>query len=762
MEDMVMKKWNKQILSVLLALAMCLGMFPVSVFAEGDDQTVQEPAFTSVTESVVVKPTDETAAIEASVNFAAPYFAVFRRPFGETEAGWEQILVGNALTPGSYRHVLPAAAGWEHYDYMIRAYLPGELAQETGREYIDSEPIEVQFEGYKVVFDKNEGSDAFDCSWVGHGYRLPDAYPMEDMLVAPGETCTVPECTIIPPDWMMFDHWVMIFPDGHQETMSEGDTFTITGNSTLKPIWTNRTFNTAYTIEDREFGQGRPNIYFHNFLIPYLPSDMVEWTARGNKNPYERNIYIDWYNVVDGVRGEKADSLLFYDRLEGYPGNIFVQAEGPSEIGDYELVITYKGVEVINQFFSILEPVNPQGKHSYEFLGDLSKEYDGEPVEFDPYDSKTFLIDDGNMSWGALDKYGEARYVWRVFTESGKVSAWIPMDEGEVPTAVGRYQLVIQEMGEKDWEDAAVFEFEITGSPATIYIHSASAVLEGLIKLKYYYEIPDGLMSQDDAAIVFYKDGEEAARTPLYDGVYIDLGENAGQWAYYFDVVAAEIGTPITAQILDGSGNPVTVLSVNGTDYTDGFTFSVQDYAEYMQEAGSEEMKPLAKALKDYGIAAKLYFENGDTTGLAVSAETQAVTEADLEQYALSTSGTKPAGFAGCSISVVFEADNSLRIYFKFDGSKSPENYSYTLDGSPAALHERSDGAKYLTVENIPAGSLAEPHSFSISDGTDTYTVTASALSYALTSIINGNEARQNLGKALYLYNKAAAAYFAE
>ena len=758
-----MKKWNKQILSVLLALALCLGLLPVSVFAEGDDQTVQ-PVFTSVTGSVVVKPTDETAAIEASVNFAAPYFAVFRRPFGETEAEWEQILVGYALTSGSYRHVLPAAAGWEHYDYMIRAYLPDELAQETGREYIDSEPIEVQFEGYKVVFDKNEGSDAFDCSWVGHGYRLPDAYPMEDMLVAPGETCTVPECTIIPPDWMMLDHWVMIFPDGHQETVSEGDPFTITGNVTLKPVWTNRTFNTAYTIEDREFGQGRPNIYFHNFLIPYLPSDMVEWTARGNKNPYERNIYIDWYNVVDGVRGDKADSLLFYDRLEGYPGNIFVQAEGPTEIGDYELVITYKGVEVINQFFSILEPVNPQGVHSYKFLGNLSKEYDGEPVEFDPYDSKTFLIDDGSMDWGVLDKYGEARYVWCVFTESGKVSAWIPMDEGEVPTAVGRYQLVIQEMGEKDWEDAAVFEFEITGSSNTIYIHSASAVLEGLIKLKYYYEIPDGLMSQDDAAIVFYKDGEEAARTALDDGVYIDQGENAGQWAYYFDVVAAEIRTPITAQILDGSGNPVTVLSVNGTDYTDGFTFSAQDYAKYMQvqESGSEEMKSLAKALEDYGIAAKLYFENGDTTGLAVSPETQAVTEADLEQYALSTSGTKPAGFAGCSISVVFEADNSLRIYFKFDGSKSPENYSYMLDGSSATLHERSDGAKYLTVENIPASQLEDMHSFSISDGTDTYTVSASALSYALTSIVNGNEARQNLGKALFLYNRAAVKYFAE
>jgi hypothetical protein len=38
--------------------------------------------------------------------------------------------------------------------------------------------------------------------------------------------------------------------------------------------------------------------------------------------------------------------------------------------------------------------------------------------------------------------------------------------------------------------------------------------------------------------------------------------------------------------------------------------------------------------------------------------------------------------------------------------------------------------------------------------------VTASALSYGYTSVKNGDEARRNLGKALYLYNQAADAYF--
>ena len=56
----------------------------------------------------------------------------------------------------------------------------------------------------------------------------------------------------------------------------------------------------------------------------------------------------------------------------------------------------------------------------------------------------------------------------------------------------------------------------------------------------------------------------------------------------------------------------------------------------------------------------------------------------------------------------------------------------------------------YLQVKNIAAPNLDTPHTFTVTDGTNTYTVTASALSYAYTSVKNGDSDRQNLGKALY------------
>ncbi|MDO4803595.1 MAG: hypothetical protein Q4A32_02090 [Lachnospiraceae bacterium] len=64
-------------------------------------------------------------------------------------------------------------------------------------------------------------------------------------------------------------------------------------------------------------------------------------------------------------------------------------------------------------------------------------------------------------------------------------------------------------------------------------------------------------------------------------------------------------------------------------------------------------------------------------------------------------------------------------------------------------------------VKNVAAPNLGKAHTFSISDGKDTYTIkNASVLSYVRTSIINGNENRKTLGRAIYLYYKAADAYF--
>ena len=113
----------------------------------------------------------------------------------------------------------------------------------------------------------------------------------------------------------------------------------------------------------------------------------------------------------------------------------------------------------------------------------------------------------------------------------------------------------------------------------------------------------------------------------------------------------------------------------------------------------------------------------------------------------------------GLSIAVEFDTDNTLRVTFKTDGSRALGSYTFLLDGTEIAP-KKSGKNGYLLVENIAAPNLDTAHTFTVTDGQDTYTVTASALSYAYTSVKNGNEARQNRGKALYLYNQAADAFF--
>ncbi len=70
-----------------------------------------------------------------------------------------------------------------------------------------------------------------------------------------------------------------------------------------------------------------------------------------------------------------------------------------------------------------------------------------------------------------------------------------------------------------------------------------------------------------------------------------------------------------------------------------------------------------------------------------------------------------------------------------------------------------------MVMTLLPVSAIADsdvPHTFTISDGTKTFRIRASAMSYALTCIRNGTEARQNLGKVFYLYNQAANAFFGD
>ena len=212
----------------------------------------------------------------------------------------------------------------------------------------------------------------------------------------------------------------------------------------------------------------------------------------------------------------------------------------------------------------------------------------------------------------------------------------------------------------------------------------------------------------------------------------------------------------------------IKLTNVAGTnDYTtSGVNYSLMTYCTKMLESStsSQTMKDLAQATIDYGTAAQIYF-NYNASGLSVDSRVTSVTLSDLEQYKGVFSGTLPTGVTKRTLTALFEEDNSLRIYFTYDSGYTPDMYTYTIDGKSAPIHVKhgeNGDEYYLEVKGVQSNKLGKTHDLTISNGSTTYTITVSVLTYARSSVSNGTTDRQNLGKALYRYYLAAKAMFGE
>ena len=299
-------------------------------------------------------------------------------------------------------------------------------------------------------------------------------------------------------------------------------------------------------------------------------------------------------------------------------------------------------------------------------------------------------------------------------------------------------------------------DITLTANYRTSLLRTAAVNFEGRIQIRFMFELLDSVMEADGACVVFEKaDGTEILRTLIINGE--DHGDRMG---YYCPVIIKEFADDIIVKLVDRDGQAIPCFSASGTDLTNGYAYSAKEYAEKMMvNSSNPEMRELAKALYDYGIAAQIFFKYGEYSDLTVSEDVTNVTT-DMMGEATKTSGTKPAGVK-VSINGDFEADNSLYIFYTLPGGKTPSDYTFTVDGQTAELKYQEEKSRYyVRVGNIAAKNLADGHVFTISDGKDTFTVNASLISYAKGKAGNGSTPMKNLAKALYLYNKKADAYF--
>ena len=138
------------------------------------------------------------------------------------------------------------------------------------------------------------------------------------------------------------------------------------------------------------------------------------------------------------------------------------------------------------------------------------------------------------------------------------------------------------------------------------------------------------------------------------------------------------------------------------------------------------------------------------------------VSSDSLADYTAIKAGDMPDGINLDIITVMFESDNSFRLYYAYTDAETRNAYSYTVDDTSATLKKRSDGKYYIDKTGVPARWLHKPHDFAVSKDGKTFTYTASMMTYAQIAIEKGSDTMKTLAKAFYLYNRAALAYFGE
>ena len=296
---------------------------------------------------------------------------------------------------------------------------------------------------------------------------------------------------------------------------------------------------------------------------------------------------------------------------------------------------------------------------------------------------------------------------------------------------------------------------------STVTINGVSGSFNDKIKLNFYFGVPDAVRADEAAYVTLTNTNTSKTVTlPVKDAT---LDADKGR-KFSIELAAKEASDTITAKVFDGAGNALTIIcKTSGTDYTETCVeYTLMQYFTWLETKGSDENEQaVGAAAKDYCAAAQIYF-NYNADGVSVSSRVDAVTTVMLSGYAATRECTLPTGVTVRGITAMLESDNTLRLYLGFK-DVNPADLTFAIDDKPVALQTRSDGTTYLALDaGVWSNRLQVAHAYSVSDGTNTYTISASVLTYARSEAIKSADRDTQLGKALYLYNKAAVAAFGD
>ena len=286
-------------------------------------------------------------------------------------------------------------------------------------------------------------------------------------------------------------------------------------------------------------------------------------------------------------------------------------------------------------------------------------------------------------------------------------------------------------------------------------VYGYNVNLKGRIGLNVYLFIPQHVLQ--DSGLYVTLDGEKFpvadAETRTVNGLTL--------YKFPVDKAAKEMNDEVTVRLYRADGTPETLFWRDEDVTETGWRYSIQTYIDRSRE---DEVEPLlmnvVNAMSDYGSLAQAYFHHNEDNRAAVVGNVDAVTEAELAPYAAKLTPGKATGVSYTGSSLVLRSGTVIRHYFTIDEG-SVGDYTFKL-GSKKLTPVETENGWMIEIPNVYARNLGNMYTVTVSSSEGVIlTLKYSALSYAYKVVQdNDDPALVKLVKSLYLYNRAACAYF--
>ena len=272
-----------------------------------------------------------------------------------------------------------------------------------------------------------------------------------------------------------------------------------------------------------------------------------------------------------------------------------------------------------------------------------------------------------------------------------------------------------------------------------------SISLKGNIAIKYYMSLPEAVLADENAYMLFTMADGDPVRVPVSQAEETVV-DGLTYYVFSCGVAAKEMTDVVTSEFFYEGGS------------TGKYQYSVKKYAdEILRTTTDEELIDLVEKMLHYGAASQLHFGYNTDDLANAGLDTPDYSDVSVDAAANADQGTDSVSFYAASL--ILKSETTLRFFFQADSG----DFTVTLGDQELEVKERG-GLYYVDVTNISAKDLDEDVTVTIHDGTNTADVTYNPMVYCA-SVLNSNafdQEMKNVASALYLYNQAANAYLEE